>query len=257
MAIIPIDKVAHSDKGWEPFENMNFAKEIPIVPVTVSEFTRVALSMPIILIRVEHNYYFATIMSIENDKNLYVTDEGKWTGDYIPAFLRAYPFSLKINKDGKCILCMEEKFILKPNSSKFEPFFTEGEVSKKLGSLFTFLQRKEDDRRRTDAMCELLQKFNVIDPAKISINLNSDTRTLDGYYQINEKKLNSLGDKEFLEIRKTGLLPSCYLHLHSLAHWRHLGSLHEGRRFSEKAMKTLGDQIFNLSSEGELNFDAL
>ena len=142
MAIIPIDKVAHGDKGWKPFENMNFAKEIPIVPVTVSEFPRVALSMPIILIRVERNYYFATIMSIENDKNLYITDEGKWTGTYIPAFLRAYPFSLKINKGGNCILCIEEKFMSLSNTSEIEPFFTEGEVSEKLRSLFTFLQRK-------------------------------------------------------------------------------------------------------------------
>jgi hypothetical protein len=258
MAIVPIDKIKHADKGWAPFKNMNFAREIPIVPVTVSEFPRLALSMPIILIKVKQNYYFSTMMSIENNKNVFITDNGKWAGTYIPAFLRAYPFSLQKSEDGKSILCIEDKFISVLRDSEGESFFSaDGEATTKLKLVFTFLERKEYDRQRTNTICELLKEFKLIEPAKTSIDLPSGVKTLDGYCQINEQKFNELEDKEFLKFRKTGLLPSCYLHLLSLCHWGSLGKLHEGHRSSEQAMKTLGSEIFNLSSEGDLNFDGL
>ena len=258
MTVTPISKEKHLEMGWAPPTNLKFARSISAVPITVTEFPYIATEMPIILVKIEEKFHFAALMSIENGTNLWVTEEGKWRGNYIPAHIRGYPFSLELTSNDKAVLCIDEGICPIINASDGKAFFTtDGNLSDELAKTLEFLEKKEFERRQIGSMAQALAEFGIIQPAKITFNLTAGKRSLEGYHQISEKLLHELSDRAFLDLRKTGVLPLIYLHLQSLVHWKKFIQLHEGETSAATAMKTLGDEIFNFSPEETIKFDDL
>lgn len=253
-----MDKEKHKDKGWIPFKNLNFAKKTTILPVTISELPKLSMVVPIVFINIDKDYHFAAILGLENEKNLYINKEGKWVSGYIPKVLQAHPFSLAIDKSKKALLCMDDEYAVDSSYENAEPFFTDkGDISEKLNMVLGFLEQREIDRQKTKKMCNLLDEFELIEPAKVTIRVERGNIDLEGYYQLNEKALEELTNEKFLELRTLGALPFCYLHLLSLLNWKTLADLDRGRHLSDQKMKELGDQIFDLSPDQVLNFENL
>jgi len=258
MTIIPVDKEKHINKGWIPFKDLSFAKKTTILPVTCSELPKLSMAVPIVLIKIDEDYHFAAILGLENEKNLYVNKDGKWVSGYVPKVLQAHPFSIAINKSNKAILCVNDEYTVKSSDNNAEPFFTDnGDISEKLKRVLGFLEQREIDRQKTKKMCNLLDVFGIIEPAKVTIRVDRGDIDLKGYYQINEMALQKLEDEKFLELRASSALPFCYFHLLSLYNWRTLADLDRGRSLSDQKMRELGNQIFDLSPDQTLNFENL
>src|SRR5262245_59300373 len=104
--IVPVDRERHASKGWRHPVGYGFAKNEAAVSIVASEFPRAALALPIGF--VEQSGFFVPVMltSPIPGRNSAVGPKGEWFPGYVPAVLRAYPFSLRAAAEGEATLCV-------------------------------------------------------------------------------------------------------------------------------------------------------
>ena len=85
-----LDRVAHRQARVN-MRNANFAftKKTNSVPVTALEFGRAATEYPIVFAGPSPDRLMpVVVLGLRNEENLFVNTDGKWTGVYVPAFIR-------------------------------------------------------------------------------------------------------------------------------------------------------------------------
>ena len=163
------------------------------------------------------------LLGLRDKENLFVVDKDKWDGRYIPAFVRRYPFVLAELDGGQLGVCVDEDFA-GLNEKEGEPIFDEkGNNSPFLQNALDFLNRYQLEYMRTDSFCERLQKSGVLVEMNAKADLYDGSSFLvNGLTVVDERKLLQLGDKEALEIFRSGELSWVYSHLVSLGNLNRL-----------------------------------
>ncbi len=171
------------------------------------------------------------LMSLTPGQNMFVGPNGQWLGAYVPSAFRSYPFRLA-RAEGKddLILCIDEDSGL-ISDKQGEPFFDEsGELSQQVKDVLDFLSQIEQNRMATQQAVTALADAGLITEWNLKINDGEQEKPITGLYIVDEAKLNSLDDAEFVKLRKTGSLPLGYAQLLSMANisvFDKLRQLHE------------------------------
>ena len=92
--IVPVERQRHGSKGWRRLTDFNFVASETIVPITASEFSQAVSTMPIGFIEQAGSFMPVVLMAIRKGRNVFVGPSGQWLGNYMPAILRSYPFSM-------------------------------------------------------------------------------------------------------------------------------------------------------------------
>ena len=107
---VPISSERHRDWSLEAGRNYAFAKEVNSVPLLAAEFIAAATDYAIVFAGDDKNIFPSVILGMRANENNAVDAEGNWTGGYVPAFLRRYPFVFARSDDGKTFtLCIDEE----------------------------------------------------------------------------------------------------------------------------------------------------
>src|SRR5579859_635901 len=102
MAQITLSKELHGNKRLKPPADYNFLKSFPVVEVVMGEFSATASVFPIFFIEREGGFSPIALLSLLDGQNLFVDEKGFWTGLYMPAAFRRFPFSVGPGEfDGK------------------------------------------------------------------------------------------------------------------------------------------------------------
>ncbi|HWR01214.1 MAG TPA: SapC family protein [Chlorobaculum sp.] len=226
----------HSDFTISPSpKGYHFASDLLTVMIVASEFYDAARQFPIIFtISAENIVQPVTLLGFEEGENLFVDDEGKWTGRYIPAYLRRYPFiTTEESEDGRAVVCFDESF----DGFNIEggiPLFEDGEPTPKTIEIQNFLQGYLVQLKLTREFGALLLEKDLFREISAQANLvDGRSYGLNGMHVVDEQKLSQLSDVDVLELYKAGVLPLVYAHLLSL---RNLQELVE-----RKSNRTLAD----------------
>ncbi len=108
---VPISKQKHHSISVKTGTNYDFAKNVNSVPLTAVEFSSAAADYCIIFAGNEDAVMPVVILGINQNNNLYLSDTGQWDANYIPAFVRRYPFVFSSNDNGSTFtLCIDEEF---------------------------------------------------------------------------------------------------------------------------------------------------
>ena len=137
----------------------------------VSEFRAAAASLPVVFSRSGDAVMPAVILGVEPQKSALVDGEGKWTGRYIPAFIRRYPFVFAQDEKGeKFTLCIDEEFAgVDQSGEKGERLFDgDGKPTETMNGALEFTRNFEIENRRTIAFGKLLVEHNLLDPTECS-----------------------------------------------------------------------------------------
>lgn len=164
----------------------------------------------------------AVILGVKESENFYVDEDGKWTGGYIPAFVRRYPFVFATDKDNRnFILHVDETFEGCNRDGKGERLFdSDGNQTQYLQNILRFLQEYQGQFRRTEAYCQRLMDLDLLQPMQAQFNLaDGARRSLSGFMAINREKLRKLGDDDLRQMFDTDELECTFLHLHSMRHF--------------------------------------
>src|SRR5690606_18220561 len=143
------------------------------------------------------------LLSFAPGSNLFVSDEGKWVGTYIPAMFRSYPFRLlRVKGQDDMVLCIDEESEFIKDGPGEEIFFDGGDQpSKSVTQTSEFLTELERSRQATAFAVNALAEAGVVVPWLIDVKAGDKKTPVKGIYRIDEKALNGLNTEQFEKLR--------------------------------------------------------
>jgi hypothetical protein len=230
-SVVPLAVEKHKNMRLKPVADYGFAAGQTMCPITAVEFPRVAPIYPIVFLKDDAGDTGAfALLAVPNGKNLFIDENGAWRASYVPASIRRFPFVFgRTSADDKNLaLCIDED---NDHVSETEgaPLFTEdGKPTDILEKAIEFMKQFQTNHTHTIAICQELDRLEMFQDLKARVQLPSGRKyDFVGARIIDEKKLSTLADADFLEWRKRGWLSLIYAHLISLGQITHLAELHE------------------------------
>ena len=233
---VPLSVQRHRNWAVEPGSDFSFAGKTNSVPVMVIEFMKAAAEYSIVFAGDAEKIMPAAILGVQNDSNLYVDTDGKWSSKYIPAFVRRYPFVFSSGDDGKTFtLCIDEDYPRVNKDARGNRLFDDkGERTKYLEGVLNFLKEYQSEYNRTQLFCKKLRELDLLEPMQAQIKLKTGKQvSLTGFKCVSREKLNALAPDKLADLAKSGALELIYVHLYSMKNFTEM---------MERLSKTLGKE---------------
>jgi hypothetical protein len=220
---VPVSNARHGQWSLEVGGDYAFSKRVNSVPLMAVEFPNAAPEYAIVFAGTGDAMVPAVILGMRADENLYLTKQGGWTGNYIPAFVRRYPFVFAGSADGKTYtLCIDESFKGFNQEARGQRLFNEeGKPTAYVENVLKFLEQFQIEQRRTQALCRKLQELNLLEPMRAQFNLGSGEQlALTGFMAVARDRIRTLNPEALAELVKSDQLELIYLHLQSMRNFQ-------------------------------------
>ena len=170
------------------------------------------------------------LLGLERNENLFVDDRGAWLGQYVPAYIRRYPFITSDGEDGQVRVCIDEAFD-GLNREGGAPLFENGVPTVRMNEIQAFLQDYLLQMRKTEEFCASLVESGLLGRIEAQANL-ADGRhyNLNGMLMVDEQRLTQLPDTDVVRLFRGGILGWIHAHLLSLRNLDRLPALKQVRR---------------------------
>lgn len=220
---VALNREVHRKLKISAVNSFAFAAGANSVPLTGSEFAAAARQLPILFVPDANKQPTPiALLGLRRDENLFVEADGRWSGGYIPAYLRRYPFVLADKgTSGEFMVALDQDY---PGFSieTGEPLFNDdGSDSPALKRAVDFLNTYLAEARRTVEFVEELKRLDLLVPQTINVTPKSGAKfSVDGFFVIDEARLAKLDDKEAGRLLRSGYMGWIYMHLisiHSIA----------------------------------------
>jgi SapC len=221
--VTPLSKDRHAEWSVEVGRDFGFARDINALPILVSEFAPAAREYPIVFSKVEQTVQPLLVVGMRDGENLYLDGSNQWSADYVPAFLRRYPFVFSRSNDGKTFtLCIDEAYAGFNQKGLGQRIFSdEGVITPYVKNVMQFLQTFQAEHDRTQALGRKLDEFELLETHNAVWTAPSGEKTaLSGFYCINRKKLQELPPKVLTGMIGSGEMDLIYAHLLSLTNFQ-------------------------------------
>lgn len=210
---VPVNRERFDHKKWLGYTSYAFAAGEVVTPIVAAELVNAGLAMPCAFLRQGDRYFLVAVLSATASGNMFVGQDGRWYGGYVPASLRLHPFRM-LPSEGtdKLLLCVdEESKLIVEGDAKGEPFFDQqGKLSPSLTAVFGAAMAVERNRKATDQAVAALAQADVICPWQITVKSGETARPISGLYRVDEAALDALPEEAFLGLRKANALPIAY-----------------------------------------------
>lgn len=223
---VPVSSERHRNWSVKTGSLYTFAAKVNSVPLTAIEFGQASIEYPIVFSGTEEVIMPCTILGASAAKNVFVQEDGSWSGKYVPAFVRRYPFVFAQDSTGKnLILHIDESFEGCNQDGRGEHLFdTDGHQTQYLKNVLNFLQDYQQRFSRTQTYCRRLKELDLLQPMEAQFNLPSGQRqSLSGFQTVNRDKLKALSSDDLGMMMRTDELECTFLHLASLHHFGSIG----------------------------------
>lgn len=220
--VVPLNKEVHSELYIESIEGYQHTKETNSVYIAAIEFLQISKEYPIVFAKSENDTVFpVALLGLQKDQNLFVDDSGQWTANYIPAYVRRYPFILATpdDKEPTFTVCIDESYPGFNTAKEGKPLFNEkGEQLDIMKQAIEFLQDYQSHVQLTTLFCENLSKLELLEPMQANIErAGGNKSSLGGFMGVNREKLKALKPAQLAELVKTDQMELICAHLSSLS----------------------------------------
>lgn len=215
---IVLNREAHRNLKVRGEPSFSYAAGTNSVPLAGNEFAAAARQLPILFVLdARQQPSPIALLGLRRDENLFVEPDGRWSGNYIPAFVRRYPYVLVENEPNDFKVGIDEAY---PgfNTAEGEPMFAEdGTEGPALKRAIEFLNAYQNEARRTQDFAAQLQRLDLLIPRVINVVLKNGSKfALDGFSVVDEARLGKLDDREAGSLLRSGYLGWIYMHLLSM-----------------------------------------
>ena len=199
------------------------------------EFLRAADEYAIVFTQAGEEVVPAAVLGVRVDQNLYLSADKKWQAEYIPAFIRRYPFVFSSSADGKTLtLCVDESHLGVNREGRGERLFgDDGKPTPYVERVLKFLQEYQAHFERTRAFCKRVKELGLLEAMQAQVTTpKGEKLSLNGFLCVSREKLRSLDAESLAQLAKTDELELLYLQLHSMRNFnevkdRLIGTLKE------------------------------
>ena len=216
----PLHKDSHGNVKIKAMTNVADLANQHAIGVVVQEFALAGNQYPIVFVKNpdSDDYFPVAIMGLEQNKNLFVTEENKWDGRYMPARYTHKPLTLVPNPEDKThfavAIDMDSPLV---QEEEGEALFNEdGSETEHLEARKKALIGYVENEQVTKGFADVLVEHDLLVSRNINVKVKDKEYNLNGIYMVDEKKFNELSDEAFLAIRKRGFLGPIYAHLGSM-----------------------------------------
>ncbi len=218
--VVALDREQHRNLRVRPLPNLSFLSDITAVPVVVGEFADIARQGPVGFLRSSEGSGLipVALMGLPEGRNLYLDADGKWTGSYIPAFIRRYPFLF--SEDGeRMTVCIDRDFV-GFNEVEGEPLFDpSGEPAAFTKNAINLLSEYQRQVAMTQAFTKRLQEADVLQDSAAEVRLEDGrSTTINGMLTVDDAKLRAIPETTLKTWFDGGDLGCIYAHRISLGH---------------------------------------
>ncbi len=214
VRLIPLNSAHHRQHGWAPPTDYRFAANDVIVPILLAELPMASSVMPLAFARqASGKALLVAVLGLQPGHNLLVDAQGRWQAEYVPAFYRAYPFSLQrvAGEAQRLLLCISEASGLlrgspDPGKGEVRLFDDDGVLMPAMKERLTFLETCTANAHLTQAAVDALEAAGLLQPSPV----------LKGLQRVDELALGRLSAAELLALRDANALPLAYAQLLSM-----------------------------------------
>ncbi|MET0209365.1 MAG: SapC family protein [Burkholderiaceae bacterium] len=235
--LVPLDREAHKKTRLRSdLSSLERIRDLNSLFVAVAEFADASREFPVVFVRVgtaaegqRQAVAPLAVFGLRQGSNLFLKD-GEWTGRYLPAYVRRYPFAMaRLDDSGTDMaLCVDQAWEGLSEVDGVPLFDDKGEASELLLSAKNFCEEFEREAERTRAACDVLQELNRLQDMRFEAQLPSGEKLdVDGFMTINEKALAELPDAKIVELHRNGLLELITMHRLSLGHMSRLAGMYQ------------------------------
>lgn len=225
--IQPVTVARYARHSVDVGRDFRFAAGLDSVPALAEEFPSLARICPIVFAGPAEAPQPNALLGMKKGHNIFIGPNGGWAAPYIPAFLRRYPFiSAPTKEDGEKVLGIDDAFAGLNTAGKGHALFAaDGSETKFLRDVTTFVANFDAGLEATRAFVGRLVARNLLEPMSIRITDASGETTggIGGMFGLSRARLDALGPEARAELKQSGDLDRCALHLKSLEHIRRAG----------------------------------
>lgn len=235
LSYIPVSPVTHREAGWKRPSRYFFAAQDVVAPVVMAELSHLLTSMPLAFVHKSDDapFQLVAVQSLQSGLNVYVSPDGRWLGQYVPAFYRSYPFRMMpIEDSDRTALCADQAgdcFVLSAGEGDKRLFQDNGELTEGLASMRTFMEAWEKNRRTTLELVAELAEQGLIAPWALHLSQGEKEALEDpsvqpvrGLHRIDEARLKALPAETLQALTQSGALSLAYAQLFSEQRMTHL-----------------------------------
>lgn len=206
-----------------------FASKLMTAGVVGAELPEVVRTMPAAFRLQDGKATMLALMGL-GEQNLYVGEQGQWLGRYIPAVLRAWPFSLVTRGDQRVVVINTASPAVSRDTGD-ALFNDQGEPTERLQKILDFLQAVGDQELAMARAVAAIVEADLLVPWEFNVrNVEGKTKRITGLHQVDQKAFDALDDAAFLKLRRAGALPLIYGHWFSQRNVSELERLQRERR---------------------------
>lgn len=204
--VAPLDSVRDAELRIQPLQDFAFARELKDCVITADEFAAACHSQPIVFTRgTDGKLFAAAVLALPDSGNVFVDESRGWRdGEYIPAFIRRYPF-VPIMGEGKLALGIDRAY---PGLSREsgERLFENGQPTAFTQQVLRFMAEFQAAWDRTLGLVKALDTLGLLEPFQVMARHEQHQQVLGGLLRVSEARFNALKDKDSLRlIRNSGL----------------------------------------------------
>ncbi len=240
MAHIPVIKEKLANKRLKPLTDFKFLANLPVVEVVIGEFSSAASSYPIFFIEREGTYAPVALLSLINDQNMFVEEDGSWSGYYLPAAFRRFPFTIgPAIVDGKEVpaLLVDEDQLSDSEGELLYGAEGKDEAETPIGRTMRLIGETDRHHSITRTLMAELAAAGLIRNSDLKVQLVGQNHNITGLFGIDEKKLQELPDDQFLKLRHSGALSLAHIQLQSVGQIQRLVMRHNVREAVKRGEK--------------------
>jgi hypothetical protein len=214
--VVALDRVQHKKlRIRHPFSNYAATAKMNAVFLSALEFGDAQREYPIVFVRAgkdeasgEEQFAPMAVLGVQQGENLYLqAGTGAWRADYVPAFLRRYPFGMAGIGEGQLALCMDRDWD-GFSETEGDPLFDEqGQPTELLKNVQQFVENYEAETQRTRLFCAELHKAGLLQDMRFDATMpGGEKLTVDGFLAIDDAKFKALPDAKVVEWHRNGIL---------------------------------------------------
>jgi SapC protein len=218
---VPLNKEIHNDFYIDSIDSYYHTSDTNSIYIAVTEFSSAASEYPIVFAQGENKYFFPVVLlGLKEKQNLYVGKKGEWLADYIPAYVRRYPFILAASNDveSNFSVCIDESYPGFNTAKEGKRLFNKnGQQSAYLKHAVNFLKEYQNQVNATSNFCEKLKEFDLLEPMQANVELKTgDKHSITGISCISRNRLKMINVNDLKTMVDNNYMELIYIHLMSL-----------------------------------------
>lgn len=216
-SVVPLDSQAHRAHGISTAaDRFGFAARAHIIPAVADEFSAAAREIPIVFAPAGNGHSAVFLCGLKAQTNLFIT-EGRWSGAYLPAYLRRYPFILGERAAGDPLICVDAAHAGFGVGEGERLFDDEGKATPALNATVKLVTDYAGAAKRTEQLCAKLQEFGLLRSVTLDVKTpDGPSASIHGLFIVDEAKLAAISEQALLELRRQNFIGAVYAHLFSL-----------------------------------------